>query len=77
MIIKDVPVMKYVENITEKDVSEFDRFIQLITSQYDYMKEILDKKTNNYSVDMKFYNTYGRSNNFVVGEEQERLAVRC
>ena len=44
MIIRDVPVMKYVENITEKDVDEFDRFIQLITSQYDYMKEILDKK---------------------------------
>jgi hypothetical protein len=75
MIIRDVPVMKYVENITEKDVDEFDRFIQLVTSQYDYMKEILDKKTNNYSVDMKFYNTYGRSNNFVVGEEQERLNI--
>ena len=35
-------------------------------------------KTNNYSVDMKFYNTYGRSNNFVIGEEQNILnRVNC
>jgi hypothetical protein len=42
------------------------------------MNEILFKKTNNYSVDMKFYNTYGRSNNFVYGEDQEILnRVNC
>ncbi len=75
MIIRDVPVMKYIEKITESDIEEFDRFIQLLTSQYDYMREILSKKTNNYSVDMKFYNTYGRSNNFVIGDDQERLNI--
>ena len=76
--IKDVPVMKYQENIDEKFKEEFDRFMNILSSQYDYMNEILYKKTNNYSIDMKFYNTYGRSNNFVYGEEQEILnRVNC
>jgi hypothetical protein len=76
--IKDVPVMKYQEIIDEKFKSEFDRFMNILSSQYDYMNEILYKKTNNYSVDMKFYNTYGRSNNFVYGEEQNILnRVNC
>ena len=76
--IKDVPVMKYQEIIDEKFKAEFDRFMNILSSQYDYMNEILYKKTNNYSIDMKFYNTYGRSNNFVYGEEQNILnRVNC
>jgi hypothetical protein len=78
LLIRDVPVMKWKENVTEEDVEEFDRFMTSLSAQYDYMDEIMSKKTNNYSVDMKFYNTYGRSNNFVVGDEQERLNyVNC
>lgn len=78
MLIRDVPVMKYKDKITQEDVDEFDRFMKLLSSQYDYMSEIMSKKTNNYSIDMKFYNTFGRSNNFVVGDEQEALNhVNC
>lgn len=78
ILIKDVPVMKWKEKINEEDILEFDRFMQILSSQYDYMDEIMSKKTNNYSVDMKFYNTYGRSNNFVIGDEQEVLNhVNC
>ena len=78
LLIKDVPVIKWKDTIYEKDIEEFDRFIQILKSQYDYMDEIMSKKTNNYSIDMKFYNTYGRSNNFVVGEDQELLNhVNC
>ena len=78
MLIKDVPVMKWKEHINDEDVMEFDRFMKLLNSQYDYMDEIMSKKTNNYSIDMKFYNTYGRSKNFVVGEDQELLNhVNC
>ena len=78
MLIKDVPVMKWKEQINDEDVIEFDRFMKLLGSQYDYMDEIMSKKTNNYSIDMKFYNTFGRSKNFVVGEEQELLNhVNC
>jgi hypothetical protein len=78
ILIKDVPVMKWKENINQEDIDEFDRFMQILSSQYDYMSEIMSKKTNNYSIDMKFYNTYGRSTNFVVGDEQEVLNhVNC
>ena len=78
LIIKDVPVMQYKKKISPEDITEFDRFVTLLTSQYEYMSEIMSKKVNNYSIDMKFYNTYGRSTNFVVGEEQELLNhVNC
>ena len=78
LIIKDVPVMQYKKKISPEDITEFDRFVTLLTSQYNYMSEIMSKKVNNYSIDMKFYNTYGRSTNFVVGEEQELLNhVNC
>ena len=78
MLIKDFPVMKWEEKITEESINEFDRFMTILSSQYDYMNEIMSKKTNNYSIDMKFYNTYGRSNNFIIGEEQEVLNhVNC
>ena len=64
--IHDVPVIKYVSEVNAKEQARFDRFIETLNSQYGYMNNILSKKTNNYSVDMKFYNTYGRSNNFVL-----------
>ena len=78
LTIKDVPLIQWKNIVTDKDLEEFDRFINVLSSQYDYMDEIMSKKVNNYSIDMKFYNTYGRSNNFVVGEKQERLNfVNC
>lgn len=78
ILIKDVPVMKWKEKVNQEDIDEFDRFMSLLSSQYDYMNEIMSRKTNNYSIDMKFYNTYGRSNNFVIGDDQEILNhVNC
>ena len=75
--IYDVPVIKKIENATQQDIDDFDRLIDILNSQYDYMEEILDKKTNNYSVDMKFYNTYGRSNNFIINEDENVNKVNC
>lgn len=66
VVINDVPVVKQIQNADKTEQDKFDRFINVLKSQYDYMNNILSKKTNNYSVDMKFYNTYGRSNNFVL-----------
>lgn len=78
ILIKDVPVIKWLDVIDDETVEEFDRFMSLLSSQYDYMDNIMSQKTNNYSIDMKFYNTYGRSNNFVIGENQEVLNhVNC
>ena len=78
LTIKDVPVMQWKKQIKPEDVTEFDRFVSILSSQYNYMAEIMSKKVNNYSIDMKFYNTYGKSTNFVVGEEQTLLNhVNC
>ena len=74
-IIPQLGVLSYGAYM-DKDIQN--RFMNILSSQYDYMNEILYKKTNNYSIDMKFYNTYGRSNNFVYGEEQNILnRVNC
>lgn len=56
-----------------KDANAFSHFLNLIFNQYNYLMEIVDKITNNYGIDLKFYNTYGRSKNFIVGEEGELL----
>ena len=78
LTIKDVPVMQWKKQIKPEDITEFDRFVSILSSQYNYMAEIMSKKVNNYSIDMKFYNTYGKSTNFVVGEEQTLLNhVNC
>lgn len=73
--IKSVPLIR------AADVLEHDRFmylLDLLDKQFDYMSDILDKKTNNYSVDMKFFNSYGRSKNFGVDDELLDLnTVNC
>lgn len=40
----------------------------IITTQYNYIDSILNVITNNYSIDLKFYNTYGKSKNFYIGD---------
>lgn len=44
-----------------------------IRTQYHNLTTIKELITNNYSIDLKFYNTYGRSRTFVVGEQKELL----
>lgn len=56
-----------------KDYTAYSHFINSVFNQYSYLMEIVDKITNNYGIDLKFYNTYGRSKNFVVGEEGQLL----
>ena len=61
--------------VTSDDIFNF---MSILEKQYVYMDDILDKKTNNYSVDLKFYNTYGRSRNFRIGENNQILdTVNC
>lgn len=51
-------------SIIEDDARK--EFIDKYNKQYMYIEDILDNITNNYSIDLKFYNTYGRSKNFYV-----------
>ncbi len=73
--------IKAVPLIRAYDVNDYDRFMYLLNmldTQYAYMTDIIDKKTNNYSVDMKFFNSYGKSVNFGVDDELKDLDyVNC
>jgi hypothetical protein len=63
---------------TMQDPTKYADFIERLRLQYEFLLEILNKVTNNYGIDMKFYNTYGRSKNFVVGEQEDLLdRVNC
>lgn len=56
-----------------KDSDKFSYFLNLMFSQYNYLLGAMDEITNNYGIDLKFYNTCGRSKNFVVNENHEPL----
>ena len=56
-----------------KDTEIYDTFMKTLISQYTYMQEVLTKITNNFGIDMKFYNTYGKSKNFITGETGVQL----
>lgn len=75
-LIKDVPLIK-MDDVKDND-GRFMFLIDQLINQYKHMTEILYDKTNNYSVDMKFFNTYGRSRNFTVDGTEELLnSVNC
>jgi len=75
MILNFIP---FIKAETVKDNNKFIDFINKLFLQYKNMEETVNLITNNYSIDVKFYNTYGHSKNFVVGEEQELLdRVNC
>jgi hypothetical protein len=56
-----------------QDTSRFDDFISIMYGQYNYLLGAVNQVTNNYGIDLKFYNTFGRSKNFVVGEDGQVL----
>lgn len=59
--IASVPVIKanYVKN-----PETFKKFIYNITSIYDYLNAEVQRLTNNFAIDIKFYNTYGKSKHY-------------
>ena len=49
-----------------KDPERFRSFVDNFTSIYKYLNAEIDLLTNNFSIDIKFYNTYGKSKNYEV-----------
>lgn len=63
--IKSVPLLK-ASIVADEELSS--KFVSTMRIQYGYLLNIIDKITNNFSIDLKFYNTYGRSKNFYVDD---------
>lgn len=62
----------------KKDVSGntnfemFNYFVNQYSLQYEHMEKLLTTTLRNAShIDLKFYNTYGRSNNYIIGDSDE------
>ena len=83
--IHDIPFLKYsliayrhggpeVTKIDEEDdVEQFQYFLNSYTEHYQILNEAKTLLRNNTNIDTKFYNTYGKSTNFVIGEEGELI----
>lgn len=68
ILLTSVPV------IDTKITNDYDNFmylVQTLLSQYTTLSAISKLTTNNYSIDLKFYNTWGRSKNFHIIDNKE------
>ena len=64
-----VPLIYY-KNIFDED--NFSYFLRQFFSHYNFIKNIAyDKLRNITTIDTKFFNTYGKSKNFIIGEKNE------
>ena len=61
--IKSVPLVK--AELMMDDTTSME-FYKMMENQYMYLNNISQQVTNNFSVDIKFYNTYGKSKNFYI-----------
>lgn len=64
--LTEFPVIKY-DLITDKE--KFSYFVKTFLNQYSYLIDAVKSITNNMNLDIKFYNTYGKSKNYTAGEE--------
>ena len=55
------------------DTDSFDMFINKLSLNYEYIEECLPMLRNNTHIDIKFYNTYGKSKNYFIGDDQELI----
>lgn len=59
------------------DKDKFDDTIDRLRNQYNFLTSVLKLLENNYSIDMKFYNTYGRAKIFTVDDGTLLDRVNC
>lgn len=51
------------------DEERFDYFISTFADQYKNLENTVDYLKTSTNIDLKFYNTYGKSKNFIIGDE--------
>lgn len=78
----DVPMLKYsilayrdegmevTDPMLSDDIGKFYQFIKQYKEHYDFLNIAKLKLRNATNIDMKFYNTYGRSTNFKIGDNK-------
>ena len=54
-----------------KDTARFKEFLDIFTGINQYLNDEIDMLTNNFDIDIKFFNSYGKSKNYVVGENDK------
>lgn len=64
-----IQLLPMVKADTITDDESFNIFINRLTSNYEYMETCLPKLRNNTNIDIKFYNTYGKSINYIIENE--------
>lgn len=70
ILISLSPLVKY---DLIKDTKRYLYLLSSMKKQYIFLAELMHQIVNNYTIDLKFYNTYGRSNNFMIGDGAEKL----
>ena len=58
------------------DDSKMNYFIRAFGDQYSAMEPVIDKLDGNSFLDIKLYNTYGRSNNYYIGPKDGETALK-
>ena len=76
------PVNSYYNTFTQipllgiehaKNNSDISEFVREMKYTYEYFANMDQKKTSNYNIDLKLYNTYGKSKNFVLEDGSDKL----
>jgi hypothetical protein len=71
-------LLPFVKATTMQNETMSSKFVEALYEQYTYLNGVLDRITSNFGVDMKFYNTYGKSKHFLIGDGETILnRVNC
>lgn len=71
-IVRSVPFVKYSMLVKDDTKDDWEYFLASFLKHYEYMNKIIIEELRNVShIDMKFYNSYGKSKNYMIGEEDE------
>lgn len=69
--LKSIPFIRAKLVYDEKNTSNF---FNVFYKNYIFMQDIISNKLRNQTgLDIKFYNTYGRSNNFIIGDTKNKI----
>ena len=86
-LIHDMPFIKYsilayrdkgpmvTDSLLEDDIGKFYYFIDSYLKNYLVLENAKTTLRNATNIDVKFYNTYGKSTNFTIGEGKEFIAT--